>query len=128
MKESDFRRWICQSLRQEGADCQTVETSTGNGVPDVNVCWRGIEFWLELKCIPSTIPYIRASQHAWSMRRNQAGGLVFLVIYNTKRREIHLWDMPISNTSPLRGSMLKVNELSKRWCPKKDFNIKFILE
>lgn len=62
---------------------QRLESSTGAGVPDVNICWMGKEFWLELKVVtPRTGILIRREQWAWHNRRMNSGGKCFLLAYH----------------------------------------------
>ena len=67
------------------AHWQRIENSVGVGCPDVNVCLKGKEVWIELKegrvnkqgrvCIK-----VRPAQRAWVMRRLRSGGNVFLAV------------------------------------------------
>lgn len=46
---------------------QRIETSTGNGVPDVYGCSMGISYWLELKVWTPTVGILlRKEQWAWA--------------------------------------------------------------
>lgn len=57
---------------------QRVENMTGSGMPDLNVCFKGQEFWIELKvCQPEIL--IRREQWAWHHRRMASGGKCFLL-------------------------------------------------
>jgi hypothetical protein len=63
------------------AHWQPIETwSTGQGVPDLNGCLDGIEFWIELKLTTAYAVSIRPHQIAWAERRLRAGGRVFLAV------------------------------------------------
>lgn len=65
---------------------QRIETGeTGGGVPDLNGCHAGREFWLELKQTSGWAVRIRSTQVAWIERRVRHGGRVLLV---TRRRAI----------------------------------------
>lgn len=66
--EQRFKKRIRTALVLAGWDVQTIETSTGRGVPDLNVShsYTG-EFWLELKYGDAT-PKIRPEQNAWLTR------------------------------------------------------------
>jgi len=60
---------------------QPVETwSTGQGVPDVNGCFRGREFWIENKLTSGWSINFETGQVAWAERRLRAGGRVFLAV------------------------------------------------
>lgn len=75
--ESRFKRWVTQNLLPD-AHFQCIENTTGSGVPDINVCWRGQEFWIETKSIGAGDLLLRPFQLAWMMRRWESGGHVFL--------------------------------------------------
>ena len=70
---------------------QRIETLTGRGVPDVEVCFRGRLFWLELKAGTSD-PLLRPEQYAWIRRRHRCGGGVAVLLYNAKGYQ--LWTNP----------------------------------
>lgn len=69
---------------------QRVENVVADGVPDINGCIEGIEFWIELKCPkvpkrPNTPLFgsnhrIGPNQFAWFKAQYQAGGNVYLLI------------------------------------------------
>jgi|TARA_R110001606_G_scaffold187003_1_gene334584 penicillin-binding protein-related factor A (putative recombinase) len=60
---------------------QRIETGmTGSGVPDVNGCAKGKEFWIELKEIHSGNSLtLRPMQVAWLSKRAIYGGQVFVL-------------------------------------------------
>ena len=64
-----------------GFHLQRIETGlTGSGVPDVNGCKKGQEFWIELKEIHSGNSLtLRPMQVAWIAKRAQYGGQVFVL-------------------------------------------------
>lgn len=70
-----------------------IESSTSNGAPDVNYCFRGKDIWLELKAeinllvveqeviqIPFGTKRLRDTQIIWHAKRAQQGGLVLVAI------------------------------------------------
>lgn len=60
---------------------QRVETAmTGAGVPDLNMCYKGIEMWVELKVTATTRPEIRPLQCSWHLKRHRAGGRSLFLI------------------------------------------------
>jgi hypothetical protein len=60
---------------------QSIETwSTGKGVPDLNGCSMGIEFWIELKLASANAVVIAPEQVAWAERRLRSRGRVFLAV------------------------------------------------
>ena len=60
---------------------QRIETGmTGSGVPDVNGCAKGKEFWIELKEVHSGNSLtLRPMQVAWLSKRAMNGGQVFVL-------------------------------------------------
>ena len=70
---------------------QRIETGlTGSGVPDVNGCKKGQEFWIELKEIHSGNSLtLRPMQVSWLVKRAQHGGQVFVLA--RKNNEIKLF-------------------------------------
>tara|TARA_R110000744_G_scaffold348715_1_gene454328 strand:+ start:149 stop:487 length:339 start_codon:yes stop_codon:yes gene_type:complete len=70
---------------------QRIETGmTGAGVPDVNGCAKGKEFWIELKEIHSgNALTLRPMQISWLAKRASHGGQVFVMA--RKKNEIKLY-------------------------------------
>jgi len=86
--EQKFYQWFRKQL-PHGADCVRIETTTMGGMPDVNVCYKGIEIWVELKCFVNGRVLIRPQQNAWMHRRKFRGGKVFLIADHSSG--IHVW-------------------------------------
>ena len=79
---------------------QSIESFlTGLGIPDVNGCLEGHEFWIENKFTAGWTVKIRPQQIAWTERRVRAGGKVFVAVRRTcaagprreKADELHLF-------------------------------------
>lgn len=65
----------------QGCHWQPIETwSTGQGVPDINGCIDGIEFWIENKRTLAWSVEFDAMQIAWIERRIRNGGRVFIAV------------------------------------------------
>ena len=60
------------------------------GIPDVNCCYKGVEFWLELKVSKGNYIGLSKFQKAFINERSKHGGKVFVL------------------ARPLKGSVLKV--------------------
>jgi hypothetical protein len=73
---------------------QRIETSVGLGIPDVNCCVNGVEFWLELKVSLGKRLAITKYQKAWILNRYKAGGLVFVLQKALSERALKLYDGP----------------------------------
>lgn len=80
MRESDLRRQVRESL--PAVHWQAVETGgTGRGIPDLNGCLRGVEFWVELKLVKRGLQVpLTPTQVAWHLRRARAGGRTWLLV------------------------------------------------
>lgn len=60
---------------------QSVETwSTGQGVPDVNFCYNGVEGWIEMKKTHGWTVNMEKEQVAWIERRQRNGGRVYIAV------------------------------------------------
>ena len=99
MKENGFWNSIRKALTE--VHWQRIETATSQGVPDVNGCCGGDEFWLELKVVTGNKVHLRADQAAWLMRRADAGGTVWIVIRH--KDDIKLYDRYQSNDLIMDG-------------------------
>ena len=55
-----------------------VESNTINGIPDINGCWSGKEFWIELKSDKVSYPKLSKWQIAWINKRILNGGTVII--------------------------------------------------
>lgn len=90
--EANFKSWFISGL-PPGWHGQTIETTTGRGVPDVNVCGsadgKTVEWWLELKAAHPK-PLMRPEQFAWMMRRSACGGRVAVIHRLDGRWSLHL--------------------------------------
>lgn len=55
---------------------QRIESNlTSQGIPDINICFGGKEFWIECKVEDTPSPL----QYSWIEQRRRAGGIVFVV-------------------------------------------------
>lgn len=60
---------------------QAVETgATGQGVPDSNYCWDGIEGWVEFKQTHAWAVKFKPTQPGWIYQRVRAGGRVWVAV------------------------------------------------
>lgn len=102
--EQKLNKWIADTF----ADCdvQRIETLTGNGVPDFNICWMSHEFWVESKVLrPDGGLWIRKEQYAWGMRRHKYGGSIFIVAGDES--ELFCVRFPVS-AKPIDGTFVEV--------------------
>ncbi len=87
--ESKFYQEIKKAL--PNVHFQRIETNVGLGVPDLNGCIDGIEFWLELKVRSGTALGLSKFQKSWIIRRGKAGGRVFILQKALKERALKLY-------------------------------------
>jgi|TARA_R110000772_G_scaffold32059_1_gene78742 penicillin-binding protein-related factor A (putative recombinase) len=83
--------WLLLRTNLPQLHLQRIETGmTGAGVPDVNGCAKGKEFWIELKEIHSgNALTLRPMQISWLAKRASFGGQVFVMA--RKQDEIKLY-------------------------------------
>lgn len=66
-----------------------IENATAIGMPDVNVCCRGIEAWFELKVWTEGAGILlRKEQWAWMNRRNVHRGVVWVLCWIEKSDKV----------------------------------------
>jgi len=63
--EAQFSKHICQQLKKHGIPHQRLEVTTGAGVPDLVIFYKGETIWLELK---SKTYALRAEQVVFAKR------------------------------------------------------------
>ena len=83
--------WLLMRKNLPHIHLQRIETGlTGSGVPDVNGCAKGKEFWVELKEIHGGNKLtLRPMQISWIAKRAMHGGQVFVLA--RKHGEIKLF-------------------------------------
>jgi hypothetical protein len=82
MTDGDLRSIFRKHLPR--ADWLSVETGlTEQGVPDMNGCLGGVEFWLENKTTHGWTVPLRPAQVGWIQRRCRSGGRVFIAVRRT---------------------------------------------
>ena len=70
---------------------QRIETGAlQQGVPDVNGCYGGKDFWLELKVSTTDTVSLTALQCAWHMRRCSSGGATWVLVSNPSQSTLAL--------------------------------------
>ena len=78
-----------------------VESNTINGIPDINGCWNGKEFWLELKSDKVGYPKLSKWQIAWINKRIKHGGIVIICNETLSERAVQLY-RPLSAITDAR--------------------------
>ena len=89
-KGPEAKLWQDVKKALKDAHLVRIENKSGPGVPDVNGCYKGIEFWIELKVIKGNSLRLSKFQKAFIDERSKHGGKVFVL------------------ARPLTGSVIKV--------------------
>ena len=71
---------------------QRIENLIGLGIPDVNCCTQGCEFWLELRVGDGRFPDLSKYQIAWHYRRYVVGGKSFILQKSLRRGQLELFE------------------------------------
>ena len=83
--DGDLRKLFRKNLPQ--VHWVSVESGfTDLGIPDMNGCVGGREFWVEAKLARGNVVRIRPGQIAWLSRRHRVGGRVFVAVRQQKPR------------------------------------------
>ena len=78
-KTNEAKLWLrIKNLKIKGHFTR-IESSTLNGIPDVNACHSGAEYWLELKSNDLNNCGLSKWQINWHYDRIKAGGFVFIL-------------------------------------------------
>lgn len=77
MTEKALNQKIMTNLKRLLCNCTRIENSVTHGIPDINICHNGVEFWIESKIVREKRVAFRNSQVAWITIRTGFGGRVF---------------------------------------------------
>lgn len=81
--------------------CVRIENAVSSGLPDVNCCYNGKDFWIELKIVREGRVQLRSSQTAWITARSGFGGRVVLLAKSDEDlimyRGIDVFNLAMSN-------------------------------
>ena len=84
--ETDLWRTIRDGTANFDVHWTRVEAWSLPGVPDLNGCMQGIDFWVELKVLTTKsdkkFPKWRPHQVAWQTSRTSVGGLVWNLVHH----------------------------------------------
>ncbi len=105
-REVRLWEWLRDGLRGvEGLHMRRVENLVSEGDPDVDGCWKGRYFELELKgcdrpARDGLLDFdVRQSQVVWHRRRWKCGGNVWLYVRVGKGRDVRRYLVPGSKTA-----------------------------
>lgn len=130
MKERELSRYIINISRTNAVNktkpymrAMQVENIMTTGVPDMNICYQGHEFWIELKT-PKTpkkdtsriLKYgLSPKQEMWFKQQIRAGGLAYLMIGNEDFLLVFFGSITSEMVSQLTlGDVKKVSEISTK--------------
>ena len=97
MTEARFKSWLVKVLREQKAFVQTIETTTGPGVPDLAVIANGKTIWIEVKY--QAVPKVRKEQYVWHMQAFMRNGPVCVINQHPTTQEIGLYRSGVGNTT-----------------------------
>ena len=69
-----------------------IENRHGGGIPDLNGLFDGRDFWVELKITTTNKVRLSPTQISWHYNRGLYGGRSFILVKNTKTKEIKLFN------------------------------------
>ena len=69
-----------------------IENRHGGGIPDLNGLYDGRDFWVELKITTTNKVRLSPTQISWHYNRGLYGGKSFILVKNTKTKEIKLFN------------------------------------
>ena len=78
-KGPEAKLWQDVKKALKDAHLVRIENKACPGVPDVNGCYNGVEFWIELKVIKGNSLRLSKFQKAWIYERTKFGGKVFVL-------------------------------------------------
>lgn len=113
-KTKEAKLWLRIKKLNLKAHFTRIESSTLNGIPDVNVCDHGAHYWLELKSNDLKNCGLSKWQINWHCDRIKSGGYVFILNQTHEPRALKLLAVdPVSRT-PFLVSRFKDNEEGMR--------------
>lgn len=87
--EAKFREWLKKNLDKDWF-VQTIENTTQNGIPDMNVLVPNVgEVWIELKAYKS---YLKKWQLSWIKKRQKKNGAVMVIVQKSNGYDIYYND------------------------------------
>ncbi len=91
MKESQFKAFLVKALRTAGCFVQTIETTTGRGVPDLVALRANHTHWIEVKVGYGNTVTIRPEQYAWMRKAKACGVDVSIAMLDKKTNELKVF-------------------------------------
>jgi hypothetical protein len=113
-KTNEAKLWLRIKKLKLKAHFTRIESSTLNGIPDVNVCDFGAHYWLELKSNDLKNCGLSKWQINWHCDRIKSGGYVFILNQTLVPRALKLLVVDPVSRAPLLVSRFKDNEEGMR--------------
>ena len=113
-KTNEAKLWLRIKKLKLKAHFTRIESSTLNGIPDVNVCDFGAHYWLELKSNDLKNCGLSKWQINWHCDRIISGGYVFILNQTLEPRALKLLAVDPVSRAPLLVSRFKDNEEGMR--------------
>lgn len=111
-RESRLWEWLRDGLRATpGLHMRRVENLVGDGDPDVDGCWQGKYFELELKGCDRPAKdgrlcfEVRQSQVVWHRKRWRCGGNIWLYIRVGKGRDVRRYLVPGNQAEQVKAGV-----------------------
>jgi hypothetical protein len=113
-KTNEAKLWLRIKKLKLKAHFTRIESSTLNGIPDVNVCDFGAHYWLELKSNDLKNCGLSKWQINWHCDRIKSGGYVFILNQTLEPRALKLLAVDPVSRAPLLVSRFSDNEEGMR--------------
>ena len=99
-KTNEAKLWLrIKNLKLQGHFIR-IESSTMNGIPDVNACHSNAEYWLELKSNDLKNCGSSKWQISWHCDRIKNGGYVFILQKSLEPRALKLLTVNLKSRTP----------------------------
>lgn len=100
MKKRESLLWQKIKKALPKAHLTRIESSTLQGIPDINGVWSGNNFWIELKSDKSSFPKLSKWQIAWINKHIYHGGTVLICNETLLKRRLELYRPLSAVTDP----------------------------
>jgi len=93
MKKPEQKFWNLIKDHLPGS-LDRIENIVESGMPDVSACYKGNDYWVELKICQKKLCDVKKlhepSQLSWHTRRVNAGSLIFVIVKHKKEIKIYI--------------------------------------
>ena len=113
-KTNEAKLWLRIKKLKLKAHFTRIESSTLNGIPDVNVCDFGAHYWLELKSNDLKNCGLSKWQINWHCDRIKSGGYVFILNKTLVPRALKLLSLNLVSRSTYLVTSFPDNETGLR--------------